>query len=690
MADGERENTEADAATGVCCLRADAQRQAAFDSDGQGGRAVLCDFVLVLALEIFICSLAFVKTDAAWRDLSEAAAGAAAIFWGGRRILRGAWKPFYLVHANTAALIAISSVAGWLTVLLRACGVRIPSFCAAGVMTILLSLAGRCAETCLRRRASLRVKGLLSPVLREVRLVLADDGEVLVSPDVVEEGSLIRVAPGERMPFDGVVTQGASSVDESMLTGEAMPVVKDLGSDVRRGSVNLSGAITVRITRLADVPLQEAASERHAVQREPADGLALELVPGAVILALISGALWYFFYDEMLAALMPLAAQLPWPVRLAARSETAACAFLATLVAACPGALGLSAPLAFASDAAEAARAGLLVRNEDVWQSLRQVNFALLDKTGTITQGKPSVVAAELPDEACGYVLALESCSHHHLSTAIGAYLRERLSGQPCGAPDSVSSVPGEGIYGRWGSDEWFIGRARGRACRKDSLHASECFVEVRRNGAYIGCLTVADPLRADSREAVFDLRAAGAALVMATGDNMDAAIECGRAAGLENIRWEVRAAGKLALVHGEQSRGRVVMAVGDGLNDAAAIRAADVGVALIGGMDAALEGADLVILEGGLSKVAAAFRIAAKSRSVIRWNLVCAFFFSIITVPFAMAGLLHPAAAAAATAAGAIAVMLNSLRVAGSAGNKTQLETKAYGRANNLTVVLK
>lgn len=605
-----------------------------------------------------------------WYSMMEVTAGGVAIFWGGRKTLRGAWIALAHAHTNMDTLIAISAAASWVTAAMNYAGLDIPSFGTIGVMILMLHLTGRYIESHLRDRAAKQVKALMTLQPREARVV--SEGNTLMVPiEAVKPETLIQVNPGERIPLDGVVEEGLSGVDESLLTGESQPVAKDSGSDVTGGAMNLSGVLLIRTTKVGEdtflskmLDLVREAQGSKVPLQDLADRITLKFVPAVISLALISALVWYFFFDSLSLYVAPLAGYLPWPTAFGSPISAAAYSFVATLVIACPCALGLATPLALVVSTGEASKNGLLIRNAEAIQTLHEVDHAILDKTGTLTMGEPEVMEWELRDEAIPFVCALESNSGHPVAKAVA----RRLGTHGCEKPESAEEVPGEGVTGRWGNDEWFVGRPLNRSRWTAKSALARTIVEVRKNGEPLGFFAISDPIRNDSKEAVSELARLGITTMMATGDGMEAALEIAGQAGIENVRWEVRPEDKLSIVRETQSRGKRVLMAGDGINDAAALKGAHVGVAMGGGMDLAVDSADIVILKGGISKIVSAVKISDKTWQVIRQNLFGAFFYNIIAIPLAMLGLLHPLAAELAMAASSITVILNSLRISGSA----------------------
>lgn len=605
-----------------------------------------------------------------WYGIMEIVAGGIAIFWGGRKTLRGAWIAVTHAHTNMDTLIAISAVASWITALMNYSGLDIPSFGTIGVMILMLHLTGRYIESHLRDKAAKQIKALLTLQPREAR-VISDGKTHMVPIEAVKPETMIQVNPGERIPLDGLVEEGLSGVDESLLTGESLPVVKDIGSDVTGGAMNLSGILLIRTTKVGEdtflskmLDLVREAQGSKVPLQDLADRITLKFVPTVILLALISALMWFFFFDRLSVYVAPLAAYLPWPTAFSSAVSAAAYSFVATLVIACPCALGLATPLALVVSTGEASKKGLLIRNAEAIQTLHEVDHAILDKTGTLTLGEPKVLEWELEEEAIPFAFALESNSGHPVAKAVV----RTLGTHDYDKPKSVEEIPGEGVTGIWGDTEWFVGRPLNRSKWTARSALARSIVEVRKNGLPVGFFAISDPIREDSKEAVSALANLGITTMMATGDGMEAALEIAEQAGIEDVRWEVRPEDKLSIIRKAQSKGKKVLMAGDGINDAAALKGAHVGVAMGGGMDLAVDSADIVILKGGISKIVSAVKISGKTWQVIRQNLFGAFFYNIIAIPLAMLGLLHPLVAELAMAASSITVILNSLRISGSA----------------------
>lgn len=644
------------------------------DFDEQKYREARRDLYFILALGLPMSLIMFLHMllgmHFVWYGPMEIIGGGAAIFWGGRKTLRGAWIALSHAHTNMDTLISISAAASWLTAVMSYAGLAVPSFGTVGVMILMLHLTGRYIESHLRDKAAKQVKTLLTLQPREARVVL-ESGAVMMPIEAVKPDSLIQVNPGERIPLDGTVAEGLSGVDESLLTGESLPVTKRAGDGVTGGAMNLSGMLMIKTEKVGEdtflskmLELVREAQGSKVPLQALADRVTLVFVPSVVALATISALAWLFFYESLLSFAAPLARIMPWPTAFSTPVSAAVYAFVATLVIACPCALGLATPMALVVSAGEASKNGLLIRNAEAIQTLHEVNYAVLDKTGTLTRGEPQVSEWELAEEAIPFVYAIESLSGHPIAKAVTASIGNREYDKP----DEVTETPGEGVKGIWNGEEWFAGRPLDRSRWAGKAPLSRSLVEIRKNGEAVGFFAVSDPLREDSPHAIAELKSLGIVPLMATGDGKDVALEIAAQAGITDVRWEVRPEDKLSIIHELQSRGKKVLMAGDGINDAAALKGAHVGVAMGGGMDLAVDSADIVIIKGGLSKIVAAAKISKKTWSVIRQNLFGAFIYNIIAIPLAMLGLLHPLVAELAMAMSSVTVILNSMKISGSA----------------------
>lgn len=596
----------------------------------------------------------------------EIVGGAAVIFIAGMRSINGAWIALTHRHANMDVLILFGSVASWLTAILASSGVNIASFGTIGAMIVALHLTGRFIESHLRDKASKEIKSLLKLQGKEARILRENGDEITIPLEAVKEGDVLLVKPGERIPADGAVESGRTSVDESMISGESLPVSKAEGDAVVGGSLNLTGLIKVRVTKVGEDAflsqmislIQEAQGAKIPIQAL-ADRVTNVFVPVVIALALASGVSWYINAERWAPFLDWAGGFLPWITDVRDPLSLSVFAFVTTVVIACPCALGLATPMALVAGTGAASRAGLIIRNAEAIQTSKDISAIIMDKTGTITEGKPAVVECDLDAESLEAVVAIERKSNHPLAKAISALMNEDL-----GEPEELEETSGEGIKGRWKGKEYFVGRPSDPKPYFDFLNEGMSVVEVRRDGVILGYISVADSVREDSAGAIARLKEMGITPVMATGDDERTAMAVARRVGIDEVFAGVRPQDKLDIVRRYQAQGRKVMMVGDGANDAAALKGADVGVARGSGMDLAIDSADVIIAKGGISKVVDAITISRRTFSVVKQNLFWAFAYNVIAIPLAMTALLHPAIAEGAMAASSISVVLNSTRV--------------------------
>lgn len=526
----------------------------------------------------------------------------------------------------------------------------------AALVTVFL-LAGRYAEARARTASASALKALLN--LGATSATKLDDGRERAVPVAsLVVGDVVVVRPGEKIPSDGLVIEGTSAVDASMLTGESVPVEVAPGARVVGATINVGGRLVVEITRVgADTELarmgrlvEEAQTGKAEVQRL-ADRVSAVFVPVVILLAVAALVGW-------LVAGAPL--------------ELAFTAAVATLIIACPCALGLATPTALLVGTGRGSQLGILIRGPQVLEQTRRVDTIVLDKTGTVTSGRMAVtdvLPAEGVDRAelLAAAAAVEGGSEHPVGRAIAAAVGTAVP------VESFAAHAGFGVQGvvdgsavvagrpSWLRDQWSV---EVPASEVSDSEASGTVVAVARDGQYIGAIVVADTIKPTSAEAVARFRRLGLRPVLLTGDNAATAARVAGAVGIDDVRAEVTPAEKLDVVRALQAEGRVVAMVGDGVNDAAALTAADLGIAMGGGTDAAIAASDVTVVSGDLLVVADAVRLARRTLGTIKGNLFWAFAYNVAAIPVAMAGLLNPVVAAAAMALSSVFVVTNSLRL--------------------------
>lgn len=584
------------------------------------------------------------------------------IFFVGRRIIKGAWIAITHKHANMDVLTFLGAFSAWMTGLLSMLHLPVTSFAAVGAMIVAFNITGRFIESRLRDKASKQLKSLMQLRAKQA-CVLLDSGEILLPIEAVKEGFTVVVNPSERIPVDGVIVEGSSLVDESMISGESVPVLKKVGDSVVAGSMNLSSTIKVRVTKIGEDTflaqmlrlVQEAQGFKVPIQAL-ADRITNYFVPVVLLLALSSALFWYFNYERFSATFEKLARILPLPVHSAEPLSFSIFVFVATLVVACPCALGLATPMALLVGTSQAMKKGLLVRNAEAIQTIKDIKYILTDKTGTLTLGEPIVVEHNLDEETLNIVANVEKRSNHPFARAIAKLASDHIEVQ------QFEEIAGEGVKAVVDGKDYFIGRPLDYSRYDEQIEHGRTVVEVRVDGNVVGFFALEDALREDARETVDRLKQMGIEVIMVTGDSERIARAVARKVGIERVHAQVKPAEKLELVRKYQASGRKVAMVGDGMNDAAALKAADVGIAMGSGMDIAVDNADIVVVKGGLSRLVEMVEISKRTFRKIRQNLFWAFFYNIVAIPAAMAGLVHPVVAELAMLMSSISVVLNSL----------------------------
>ena len=585
-------------------------------------------------------------------------------FWAGWPFLREAAARARHLQASMDTLVVLGTLSAFVfsTYQVVFGGHHADHYFDSAALIIAFLLVGRYLEARARGRASSAIRALLELGAKEARLVDPDGTERMVPAATVRVGDVVRVRPGEKIPVDGEVVDGVSAVDESMLTGESVPVDRGPGDKVAGATVNAQGVLTIRATAVGSrtalaqiVRLVEQAQGSKAPVQRLADRISGIFVPVVLVLAVLTFAGWTILAGDPRQGLI---------------------AAVAVLIIACPCALGLATPTAIMVGTGRGASIGVLIKGGAVLERSKRVDTVVFDKTGTLTAGRMAVTdvvpaAGVDGDELLRRAAAAEAGSEHPVGRAI-------VEAAPVAILPATgfAGLAGHGVRATVDGTVVHVGRARlmeeaGLRRPPELAEAADRLEGQGRTAVYAGwdgevrgVLAVADTLRPDAPGAVARLKAMGIRVVMLTGDNRRTAASIAAQVGIDEVLAEVLPADKVAKVRSMQTGGRVVAMVGDGVNDAPALVAADLGIAIGSGTDVAIESADITLLSGDLAGVATAIRLSRRTFRTILQNLGWAFGYNLAAIPLAMAGALSPIVAGAAMALSSVSVVTNSLRL--------------------------
>ena len=590
----------------------------------------------------------------------------------GRETLNSAWRSAIHVSPNMDVLIALGSLACLVTGGLKAAGMNIHSFAGIAGMIMAFHLTGRYIEAKARGRSSQAIKRLMSLGAKNA-IILKEGKEIEVAVSSIQVGDIMMVKPGEKIPTDGLIIKGESAVDESIATGESLPIHKSEGDNTIGATINLDGSIEVEATKIGKDTfisqmaklVEEAQTTKLPIQAF-ADQVTAIFVPIVLGLAMVTFTAWRMSPEFMQSGMAVFVNIFPWVNLDASPATMAIFSAVAVLVIACPCALGLATPTALMVGSGKGAENGILIRNGAAIQRMNEVTTVVFDKTGTLTEGKPKVIQVkQLSDIGENDLIRMAASVEKHSTHPLGAAIVQLANEKQIGLDEvnDVQGSAGKGMTGKFGSAVIKVGSADFVGFN-GGMNETGSHVFIAVDNTIYGVFILADEMKDNAGETIQSLKLHNIKTVIITGDRKEAAHLLADQIGIDEIYAEVLPEDKAHIIKSLQDKGEIVCMLGDGINDAPAIAQADVGVAMGTGTDIAMETGDIILVKGDLRKLNQTFSLAKKTFRKIRQNLFWASIYNLIAIPLAIFGVLHPVLAEAAMALSSINVVGNSNRL--------------------------
>lgn len=603
------------------------------------------------------------------------------IFIPGFPIVKNAITSLFAGVMGMDFLITLGALAAWVSSLLPLFGLNIPDYSVTASMLITVNLTGRFLENIARGTASKAISALANFNGKYAHLITKDGTITEVLIQDLKINDTIQIKSGEKIPTDGIIIKGRTSTDESFLTGESLPIEKKPGDYIYGGSINIDGFIIIRVERdsqnnmLAQTIklIQEAQDTKVPIQ-VLADKITVIFVPIILTISFLSFAIWFAFpefFPELLS-------YFGFSYNSSSRFTSALSAAISVLVIACPCALGLATPMALVNGSTLGAKKGILIRRGSAVQYLCDIDIIALDKTGTLTMGKPKVTNVitlnSNNSEALEIITGLEQSSTHPIAHAISIYAKEHKI--EAKILENIINSPGQGIYGTYNQIDWFAGSLK--ATQEQDIDISEelqlnmnttislhetlvCLSNMHTKNCEL-ILSFTDSLNPEAKDCIHHLQAMGKKIIMITGDHKNAAHAVAKELNITSIMYECSPKQKLDTIKSLQDQNFKVCFVGDGINDAAALEQANVGIAMGTGTDIAAESGDIILVTGSLISLITSFKVAKATFTKIKQNLFWAFFYNCVAIPAAFLGLLHPVTAEIAMTFSSLTVIGNSI----------------------------